>query len=213
MIHDEFGAMPTASTVEEFHGRVWGVRTDDVIFEAQTVARNYVVHFGAVAVVALDADDRVLLIQQYRHPLAARTWEIPAGLLDVPGEDPFATIQRELAEEAGYRADTWSILTDYATTPGGSTEIIRIYCARDLTELPERPHTDEAEEQDMPRMFLELDTLRDAILAGQVANTSLVVGALAACAARDTGWRSLRPADSAWPLRDHLHANDRIFRR
>ena len=213
MIHDEFGGMPTRGSIEEFRGHVWGVRTDRVEFDAQVVSRHYVVHFGAVAVLALDDADRVLVIRQYRHPVAARTWEIPAGLLDVPGEDPLETAKRELAEESGYVADSWRVLTDYATTPGGSTELIRIYCARGLTELPERPRTDEAEEQDMPVAFVAMDDLRDAILAGRVANTSLVVGGLAACAARDLQWQTLRPADAEWPLRDHLEANDRIFRR
>ena len=188
------------------------VRTDDVDFGDQVQARDYIVHFGAVAVVALDERDRVLVIKQYRHAVAARTWEVPAGLLDLPDEDPLTAVQRELAEEAGYVAREWSVLTDYATTPGGSTEIIRIYCAQGLTKLDERPKTDEAEEQDMPVDFVELDVLRDAILAGRVANTSLVVGGLAAYAARATNWTSLRSATAPWPLREHLMANDRIFR-
>lgn len=212
MIRDEYGGLPTRRRVEQFRGRVMSIRTDDVDFGDQVHARDYVVHFGAVAVVALDERDRVLVIQQYRHPVAARTWEIPAGLLDMPDEDPLTAVQRELAEEAGYLASDWSVLTEYATTPGGSTEIIRIYCARGLTQLDERPKTDEAEEQDMPVEFVELDELRDAILAGRVANTSLVVGGLAAHAARSTNWTSLRQALAPWPMREHLLANDRIFR-
>lgn len=213
MIRDDFGSMPTQERTEHFRGRVWAVRSDDVVFGEQVVTRHYVVHFGAVAVVALDEADRVLVIQQYRHPVAARTWEVPAGLLDAPDEEPLTAAQRELAEESGFIAHQWSVLTDYATTPGGSSELIRIYLARDLEELPERPRTDEAEEQDMPVAFVALDDLRDAILAGAVANTSLVVGALAAHAARGKDWSSLRPADAPWPLREHLEANDRIFRR
>lgn len=212
MIGDELGGLPTTRRVEQFRGRVMSVRTDDVDFGDQVQARDYIVHFGAVAVVAMTDDDHVLVIKQYRHPVAAKTWEIPAGLLDMPDEDPWTAVQRELAEEAGYLARDWFVLTDYATTPGGSTEVIRIYLARGLTALPERPKTDEAEEQDMPVEFVPLDELRDAILAGRIANTSLVVGGLAAHAARSVAWSSLRPAEAEWPFRDHLARNDRIFR-
>lgn len=212
MIHDEYGGLPTQQRVEQFRGHVMSVRTDDVVFTDSVHARDYVVHFGAVAVVAMDDDDQVLVIKQYRHPVAAKTWEIPAGLLDLPDEDPLTAVQRELAEEAGYLARDWSVLTEYATTPGGSTEVIRIYFARALTQMPERPKTDEAEEQDMPVEFVGLDELRDAILSGAIANTSLVVGGLAAFAARASDWSTLRPADAPWPMREHLAANDRIFR-
>lgn len=211
MIADELGGLPTRQRVEQFRGRVMSVRTDDVDFGAQVQPRDYIVHFGAVAVVALDEEERVLVIKQYRHPVAAKTWEIPAGLLDYPNEDPLTAVQRELAEEAGYLATEWHVLTEYATTPGGSTELIRIYLARGLVALDERPKTDEAEEQDMPVDFIELDALRDAILDGRLANTSLVVGGLAAFAARSTGWNSLRPATTHWRMREHLAANDRIF--
>ena len=212
MIRDEFGTLPVRQRVEHLRGRVMSVRTDDVDFGDQVQARDYIVHFGAVAVVAMTDDDHVLVIQQYRHPVAAKTWEIPAGLLDKPDEDPLTAVQRELAEEAGYLARDWYVLTDYATTPGGSTELIRIYLARGLQHLAERPRTDEAEEQDMPVDFVPLDELRDTILAGGIANTSLVVGGLAAHAARSVEWSTLRPADAPWPMREHLAANDRIFR-
>lgn len=212
MIHDEYGGLPTQQRVEQFRGHVMSVRTDDVVFERSVHARDYVVHFGAVAVVAVDDGERVLVIKQYRHPVAAKTWEIPAGLLDLPDEDPLTAVQRELAEEAGYLAREWSVLTEYATTPGGSTEVIRIYFARGLTLMTERPKTDEAEEQDMPVEFVDLDELCSAILSGGIANTSLVVGGLAAYAARAHNWSTLRPADAPWPMREHLAANDRIFR-
>lgn len=213
MIRDEYGSLPARERVEHFRGRVMSVRTDLVEFGADLHARDYIVHFGAVAVVAMTDDDHVLVIQQYRHPVAARTWEIPAGLLDHEGEDPLTAVQRELAEEAGYLARDWSVLVDYATTPGGSTELIRIFLARGLTAMPERPRTDEAEEQDMPVAFVPLDVLRDLVLSGAVANTSLVVGTLAAYASRDAQWKSLKSADAPWPMREHLDVNDRIFRQ
>lgn len=212
MIADDLGGMPTGQRVERFRGAICALRTDEVLFDAVGHQRDYLLHFGAVAVVALDAEDRVLVIQQYRHPVAARLWEIPAGLLDKVDEDPLTAAQRELAEEAGYSARDWHVLVDYATTPGGSTELLRIYLARDLTQLPERPRTDEAEEQDMPVRFIDLDNVVQAALAGTVCNTSIVVGSLAASRARASDWTSLRPSDAGWPMREHLARHDRIFR-
>ena len=213
MMHDRTASLPVDRRVEHFRGRVVAVRTDAVRFGEETHERDYVVHFGAVAVVALDEAERILVIQQYRHPVAAHLWEIPAGLLDLPGEDPWSAAQRELAEEAGYLADSWNVLVDYATTPGGSSEVLRIYLARGLRLLLERPRTDEAEEQDMPVDFISIDDACDDVLAGRVANTSLVVGALAARFARDRGWSTLRPADAPWTFREHLEREDRVFRR
>ena len=212
MIADEYGGLPAQRRVEQFRGQVMSVRTEDVDFGDSVYPRDYIVHFGAVAVLAMDDRDRVLVIQQYRHPVAAKVWEIPAGLLDLPDEEPLTAVQRELAEEAGYLASEWHVLTEYATTPGGSTEVIRIYFARGLTAMAERPRTDEAEEQDMPVEFVDLDELVAVILRGGIANTSLVVGGLAAHAARAANWSTLRPADAPWPLREHLAENDRIFR-
>ncbi len=213
MISDEFGAMPTQRRIERFRGAVAALRTDDVIFDGVAHPRDYLLHFGAVAVVALDEQERVLVIKQYRHPLAARLWEIPAGLLDHAQEEPWTAAQRELAEEAGVIASEWRLLVDYATTPGGSTELLRIYLARGLTTMMERPRTDEAEEQDMPMAYVSIDELCAAVLSSSVCNTSVVVGALAVRAARELQWSTLRPADSPWPMRDHLEANDRVFRR
>lgn len=213
MIADELGGLPTRRRVEHFRGAVAAMRTDDVEFGTATHSRDYVLHFGAVAVVALDAEERVLVIKQYRHPLAAHLWEVPAGLLDHIDEDPWTAAQRELAEEAGVLAAEWQLLVDYATTPGGSTELLRIFLARGLTTMPERPRTDEAEEQDMPIAFVPIDELCEAVLTSQVCNTSVVVGALAVRACRDMNWSTLRAADSAWPMRDHLAANDRVFQR
>lgn len=213
MLTDDYGVLPTDSRVEQFRGAVMSVRTDEVRFGESVHARDYVLHFGAVAVFAMDADDRVLLISQYRHPVAAKLWEIPAGLLDDPDESPLAAAQRELAEEAGFTASDWYRLTEYATTPGGSTELIRIYLARGLQELEYRPMTNEAEEQDLPIAFVALDDLVTAALAGTLASTSLVVGALAATAARDRNYATLGAADAPWPMREHLLTHDRVFRR
>ncbi|MBU6280027.1 MAG: NUDIX hydrolase [Actinomycetales bacterium] len=188
-----------------FSGRIWSVRRDRVQVGDQQVERDILLHLGAVAVVALDELDRVLLIRQYRHPVGMSLFETPAGLLDVPGEDPWHTAQRELVEEAGYVARTWHVLVDLMNSPGGSSEAIRVYLARDLEQLPEgRAHTGEAEEHFLPRAWVPLDQARDLVLDGTLQNPTTVCGVLAACAHREQNWRRLRSADAPWQARAAL---------
>lgn len=177
-------------------GIVWDVVRDTVdLGEAGTVRREYVRHPGAVAVIALDDEDRVLLLRQYRHPVRAELWEPPAGLLDVPGEDPLEAARRELAEEADLMAGSWWVLADYLTTPGGSDEALRVYLARDLTEVPEADrHERQDEERDMEPAWVPLDDALAAVQDGRVRNPSTVVGVLAAALSRGRGWTGLRPA-------------------
>lgn len=188
-----------------FNGRIWSVRRDRVQVGEQQVERDILLHLGAVAVVALDDEDRILLIRQYRHPVGMSLFETPAGLLDVPGEEPWITAQRELAEETGYGAKVWHVLVDLMNSPGGSSEAIRIYLARDLKQLPEgRTHTGEAEEHHLPRAWVPLTQARDLVLAGSLQNPTTVAGVLAACAHRDVRWQQLRPADAPWHSRAAL---------
>jgi len=202
-----------------FDGRVWSVRTESVDFDGVAVERDILIHLGAVAVIALDDHDRVLLIRQYRHPVGMYLFEPPAGLLDVPGEAPQVTAQRELAEEAGYRARRWHVLVDLLNSPGGSSEAIRVYLARDLEPLPNgRPRTSEAEEAHLPRAWVPLDEARDLVLAGRVGSVSAVCGILGAWSERQRGWSGLRPADASWPARvaigtaGRIHSADRTNR-
>nr|WP_245708782.1 NUDIX hydrolase [Ruania alba] len=163
------------------------------------VRREFVRHPGAVAVVALDAQERVALLHQYRHPVRSSLWEVPAGLLDVPGEPLQAAAARELAEEADLRAGTWHTLVDFYTTPGGSDERIRIFLARDLTEVPEAErHDREAEEIGMELRWIPLADAVAAALAGRMHNPSTVTGVLAAHAAHADSWSALRPAEAPW---------------
>jgi ADP-ribose pyrophosphatase len=200
-LRDVIGRRPVVSTELDFHGRVWDVVTDHVdLGAAGVVVRDYVRHPGAVGVLALDEDERVLLVHQYRHPVGMTLWELPAGLLDVDGEPPQDAVQRELAEEADLRASEWHTLIDWVLSPGGTSEAFRCYLARGVTPVPEAErHTREGEEHEMPSAWFPLDEVRDAVLAGRLHNPSLVVGVLTACAARDAGWSTLRPADAPWP--------------
>lgn len=202
-VADEPGDLTVTSSERVHDGLVWDVRRDTVeLGDGQTVTREVLVHTGAVGIVALDEEERVLLVRQYRHPVRSYLWEPPAGLLDVAGEDPLVTARRELAEEADLRADTWHVLVDFYNSPGGSTEAFRCYLAQGLHEVPEdERHDRDGEERAMRPAWVPLADARDLVLAGKLHNPTAVAGILAAAAARDAGWSTLRPADAPWPQR------------
>lgn len=196
---------PVAGTNTLASGHIVDFITDDVATpDGWSMSRQYVVHPGAVGVIALDDEGRIALVRQYRHPVVHRLVEPPAGLLDVDGEDPLIGVQRELAEEVGLEAATWRVLVDLYTSPGMSSEAIRVYLARDLslTDTPEGfvLHGEEAE---MDIVWADLADVVDAVLAGDVHNPLLVSGVLAAwTASHRGGFEALRPADAPWPARD-----------
>jgi ADP-ribose pyrophosphatase len=191
------------ATETPFVGNKTSVRTDDVVMPDGSVARrDYQVHPGSVAVLALDEEDRVLVLKQYRHPVAMKLWEIPAGLLDIPGENPLHAAQRELYEEAHVKAEDWRVLTDVYTTPGGCSEAVRIFLARDLSEAEGDRFDVEDEEADMELARVPLADLVQGVLAGDLHNNCLVVGALSLTAAlAGDGLDVLRPAEAQWPAR------------
>ncbi|WP_328559661.1 NUDIX hydrolase [Streptomyces coelicoflavus] len=186
-----------------FRGKKTSVRTDDVVMpDGSVVTRDYQVHPGSVAVLALDDEGRVLVIRQYRHPVREKLWEIPAGLLDVPGENPLHAAQRELYEEAHVKAEDWRVLTDVYTTPGGCDEAVRIFLARGLSEAAGERFEVEDEEADMELARVPVDDLVRGVLAGELHNNCLVVGVLSLIAAdRGDGFDALRPAEAPWPAR------------
>ncbi len=200
---DRLERRPVLESTVSFRGKVWDVRTDRVdLGEAGVVTRDWVEHTGAVAILALDEDDRAVVIQQYRHPVGAFDWEIPAGLLDVDGEPAHLTAARELHEEADLVAGSWATLVDHWASPGGSSEGLRIFLARDLTEVPEdERHERHGEELGMPVRRVPLDDLVAGVLAGRLHSPTLVIAVLAAEALRVRGWQGLRPADAPWPVR------------
>ena len=162
-----------------YEGRVWDVRSDTLRYGDEEIVRQYVAHPGAAAVVALDDEDRVLLIQQYRHPIRHRDWEIPAGLLDVPGEPPAETARRELAEEVDLVAERWENLVSVFTTPGGNDEVVHVFLARGLSAVG-HAHAREAEEADIRIEWIPLADAVEGVLAGRLRNGILAVGVLAA---------------------------------
>jgi ADP-ribose pyrophosphatase len=198
---DRMEARPVLRSEVALKGLVWDVVRDRVdLGNAGQVTREYVHHPGAVAIAALDGQGRLCVIQQYRHPVRAFEWEIPAGLLDVDGEPPHRAAARELHEEADLVASTWHVLVDYLSSPGGLDEALRVYLARDLAQVPQgERHQRDGEELGMPLAWVPLEEVRDAVLAGRVQNSTLAVAALAALAARELGWSTLRPAEAAWP--------------
>lgn len=193
MLADELGAQPVIAREQLFAGRVWDVERQEFELGGARIRREVLVHPGAVAVVALNERDEVMLVHQYRHPAGGTLWELPAGLLDVEGEHPLTGAQRELAEETDLAADTWRTLIDVSTSGGGSTEIIRVYLATDVHELPDafdRLH----EEAEMERRWVPLDEIVGAALAMRLHNATLLSAVLALTAMRARG-TAAHPAD------------------
>ena len=172
--------------------------------QGETMVRDYLQHPGAVGIIAVDDQERVVVVRQYRHPVGFRLIEPPAGLLDAEGETWLSAAERELAEEARLGAGDWRVLVDYLTSPGCLAETLRIFLARDLRDVP-RPDgfTLHGEEADMDVCLVPLEELVEAVLAGRVQNPTLVAGSLAAYTALRSGRvEDLRPADAPWPARD-----------
>ncbi|NHD15462.1 MULTISPECIES: NUDIX domain-containing protein [Actinopolyspora] len=187
----------TLSTSDVYVGNILALRSDEVAMPGGGRSRREVVeHPGAVAVVALDEWDRVVLVHQYRYPLGRRLWELPAGLLDVRGESPRNTAQRELAEEVGLAARDWSVLVDVAASPGFTDQAERVYLARGLSEVA-RPEPVADEEADLVVDRVPLDRAVESVFAGEIVNAPAVSGLLAARAVRDGHVRP-RSGDAEW---------------
>jgi ADP-ribose pyrophosphatase len=186
------------SSEDIYAGKVMAVRRDEVRMPGGgTAVREIMEHPGAVAIAALDADDRLMLIYQYRHAVRRRLWEMPAGLLDHAGEDPLETARRELLEEVGLEAAEWSVLIDVVSSPGFSEEAVRVYLATDLRDAG-RPHSDaDDEEADLETHWVALADAVAMVFDGTLVNSSCLAGVLAVHAVR-TGAARTRPADAPW---------------
>jgi 8-oxo-dGTP pyrophosphatase MutT (NUDIX family) len=193
---------PVVGSEEIFRGRVVSLRRDVLRMpDGSEAVREVVEHPGAVGVVAIDAQERVVLVNQYRHPVRQRLDELPAGLLDVAGESALAGAQRELAEEARLQATHWEVLLDLHPSPGFSAEAIRLYLARGLTPAEIPGFVAQHEEESMTVEFAPLDDCVRRVLAGEITNAAAVAGIMAAAHCRSAGWTGLRPADARWAAR------------
>lgn len=180
-----------------YDGTIVALRVDEVAMPGgRTASREVVEHHGAVVIAAVD-DDRITLIRQYRHPLGRRIWELPAGLMDVEGEGRVSAAQRELYEETGLTARTWSVLVDVAASPGFTDEALRVYLAEgiDAETRPER----QDEEADLAVRSVPLSEATAMVFAGEIVNAAAVAGILAVSALR-SGAAALRPGDAPLPI-------------
>ncbi len=205
-LYDAAVTWPTRR-VDEVRGRIMRFVTDEVTTpDGHTMVREYLEHPGGVSVIALDEDENVAVVTQYRHPVGFRVVEPPAGLLDVAGEGYLLAAQRELAEEAEMAAADWRILADVFSSPGGSSESLRVFLARGLKQVP-RPDgfVLGGEEAHMNLHWARLSDLVDGVFAGRLQNPTLIIGVLALHSAiRDGRLDQLRSPSEAWAAREVL---------
>jgi len=202
VIKDEPADFPLIKSDTVFSGRIWEVREEVFQFGEQELTRDFIVHPGAVGVIALNDLGQMLLVQQYRRALGQMMWEPPAGLLDVEGEDPLEAAKRELQEETGYVASDWRVLFDFAPSSGGSSELVRCYLATGL-ELHEagRPEAT-GEEADMKVQWTPVGEVMEAIHTGAISNSLLITGTFALLAAMADPDSIVRDGDAPWVARE-----------
>lgn len=219
-LRDEKGSFPVEDHQLIYQGKVFDFVTDSVRFHADEAAaqRDYLAHPGAVAIAAVRpvsgadpssreiSDWEILLVRQYRHPVRAFLWEVPAGLLDHQGEDRLEAARRELWEEANLEAKNWQVLVDFFTSPGGSSEHLRVFLARDISVATGKRFQAVEEERDMETAWFTLEQARKALFSGYLHNPSAMASILAVIAALREGWQGLRAADTPFitdPLQNH----------
>ena len=172
---------PVRTSTEHFSNAYLTLGIDTIVGPDGDEHERVVVRpHGAVGILAVDADDRVLLVEQYRHPVRHRLLELPAGTLDVAGEDPLGAAVRELAEEADVAADDWAEELALAATPGYSSERWTVFRASGLRPVPDADRTDRhAEEADMNQWWLPFDDAVAAVLDGRITDAMTVAALLA----------------------------------
>ncbi len=160
----------------EFYGRVVTVRNETVeLADGSTLEFDVVEHPGGAAIVALDRDNRVCLLDQHRHVMGRRLCEIPAGRLE-PDEEPLVTARRELTEEAGLEAARWHSLGAIVSSPGVFTEVVHLFLAQELTATNARAEPGEIFEL----RWLPLATAAQHALCGTIEDAKSVIGLLRA---------------------------------
>jgi 8-oxo-dGDP phosphatase len=190
-------AYEVLASEEVFQGRVISLRRDTVAMPGGGDSVREVVHHpGAVGVVALDDQDRLVVVRQYRHPVGDRLLEVPAGLRDSDGEPPLETARRELAEEVGLAADRWALLTTQYPSPGFCDEQVLLYLAEGLTDIGKpADFLVEHEEADMTVEWVPLADAVQLVFDGGIRNSLAVIAVLAAAQYRATR-PALRPVDA-----------------
>ena len=181
-VADRDESWPVASHEQVFTSGYLVVEVDAIVDPRGDEHRRVVVRpQGAVGVLALDEDDRLLLVVQYRHPVGARLVELPAGTLDVAGEEPQEAAARELAEEADVVAAEMCIRDS-------SSEVCQVYRATGLRPVPEDERTERhAEEADMEQWWVPFESVVDAVLDGRVRDATMCAAVLAEAARRARG--------------------------
>ncbi|MEQ6902147.1 NUDIX hydrolase [Nocardioides sp. YIM 152588] len=180
---------PVLETDEVFRsGWVVALRSDLVTrpgADDEAPFRRFVVeHPGAVVVLAIDDEDRVLCQRQYRHATGHRLVELPAGVRDAPDEEPIEVARRELVEEAGLAASEWTPLLSTYSSPGYTEERLHFFLARGLSPADRGGFEPEHEEAELETFWVPFDALVERILDGTVADGPTVQAVLAHAAAR-----------------------------
>jgi ADP-ribose pyrophosphatase len=184
-VRDEGELWPVASTTDHYRTRLpFALRSDLVRHpdrpEEEPFERLVLEHPGAVVILAVDADEQVLCLRQYRHPASMRMLELPAGLLDVAGEEPASAAERELLEEAGLQAASWTPLCSAYSSPGISSELIHYFLARTLTVADRGEFVAAHEEADMQTLWVPFGELLAACLDGRVRDAPVLIAVLTA---------------------------------
>lgn len=158
------------------------VRIETVVTpNGDTVEREVVAHTDAVAVVPMTATGEVLLLRHYRQPVRQYLLEIPAGKMDVPGEDPEGTAQRELREEIHHGADELHHLITFHNSAGWTTERTHVYLATGLSDAPPpEDFSPDAEEADMEVVALPFEVAVEQVRRGDLTDAKTVIGLLLA---------------------------------
>ncbi|MFM5904373.1 MAG: NUDIX domain-containing protein [Microbacteriaceae bacterium] len=177
MPKDQSAQFDVNSSELVFRGRVWDVVSETFDYHGESLTRDFVRHPGAVAVLALNEANQVLMIRQYRHPVRKYLWELPAGLLDVPGESLVDAAKRELAEEAGYAAQHWEELTTFHPSPGGNSESITIFLSKGCAPIT-TDFVAEGAARDLLVEWVDFDVALAAVLASEIQNPSACLGIL-----------------------------------
>ncbi|ACJ75832.1 nudix hydrolase [Thermosipho africanus TCF52B] len=161
------------SSKEIFKGLLLHVKKDEVMLEnGRKSFREYVLHPGAVAVVPILDDNKVVLVKQFRYPIGKQLLEIPAGKFDFKDEDPLECAKRELKEETGFDAKDYLYLGYIHTTPGFSNEVIHLYLARNLESGQSNPDEDEIIDVEIE----DFNTVLQKCINGEITDAKTIAG-------------------------------------